>query len=178
MNKGLGDKIIELHSKGYMRKQIIEELKCCKSIVSYHLFNKRKSIKKKNTCECGRPKSITAERCSICENKLRRDRLLSRTLQEIKDSTANKNNPYHIVRAQARMLLQESEREPKCAICGFSEHVEVCHIKPISSFPLDTKVKEVNDLNNLIYLCPNHHILLDKGKLSKEDISHISELSL
>ena len=80
-------------------------------------------------------------------------------------------------RTQARMLLQESGREPKCAICGFSEHVEACHIKPISSFPLDTKIREVNDLGNLIYLCPNHHILLDRGKLSKEDISHISELS-
>ena len=75
------------------------------------------------------------------------------------------------------MLLQESGREPKCAICGFSEHVEACHIKPISSFPLDTKIREVNDSGNLIYLCPNHRILLDRGKLSKEDISHISELS-
>lgn len=177
MNKGLGDKIIELYSKGYTRGQIIEELGCCKSIISYHLFNKHKSIKKKDTCECGRPKSIIAERCLVCENKLRRDKLLNRSLQEIKDSTTNKNNPYHIVRTQARMLLQESGREPKCAICGFSEYVEACHIKPISSFPLNTKIKEVNDLNNLVYLCPNHHILLDRDKLSKEDISHIVSLA-
>ena len=67
------------------------------------------------------------------------------------------------LRAQARMLLQESGREPKCAICGFSEYVEACHIKAISSFPLDTKVREVNSLDNLVYLCPNHHILFDRG---------------
>ena len=177
MNKGLGSKILELYSKGYTRKQIVEELNCCKSVVSYHLSNKYKSIKKKDICECGRPKSIIAERCSVCENKLRRERLFNRTLQDIKDSTVNKNNPYHIVRAQARMLLQESGREPKCAICGFSEYVEACHIKAISSFPLDTKVREVNSLNNLVYLCPNHHILFDRGKLNKEDISCIGKLN-
>ena len=37
MNKGLGSKILELYSKGYTRKQIVEELNCCKSVVSYHL---------------------------------------------------------------------------------------------------------------------------------------------
>ena len=177
MNKDLGNKIIELHSKGYSRKQIIEELKCCKSIVSYHLSHKYKSIKKKNICDCGRPKSAVAERCIECENKLRRERLLNRTLQEVKDSTSNKNNPYHIVRCQARKILEESGREQKCAICGFSEHVEACHIKAISSFALDTKIKEVNSLNNLVYLCPNHHILFDRDKLSKEDISHIMSLT-
>ena len=90
MNKGLGSKILELYSKGYTRKQIVEELNCCKSVVSYHLSNKYKSIKKKDICECGRPKSIIAERCSVCENKLRRERLFNRTLQDIKDSTVNK----------------------------------------------------------------------------------------
>lgn len=85
MNKGLGSKILELYSKGYTRKQIVEELNCCKSVVSYHLSNKHKSIKKKDICECGRPKSIIAERCSACENKLRRERLFNRTLQDIED---------------------------------------------------------------------------------------------
>lgn len=175
MNKGLGDKILELHSKGYTRKQIIKELNCCKSVISYHLSNKYKSIKKKDVCECGRPKSIIAERCLMCENKLRREKLLSRTLQEIKDSTANKNNPYQLIRAQARRLLQESGRNPKCAICGFSEYVEACHIRAISSFPLDTKIEEVNSLDNLVYLCPNHHILFDRGKIDKEDIYCVSK---
>lgn len=46
MNKGLGSKILELYSKGYTRKQIVEELNCCKSVVSYHLSNKHKYIKK------------------------------------------------------------------------------------------------------------------------------------
>ena len=113
MDKNLGNSIIELHSKGYSRKQIIEELNCSKSIVS----------------------------------------------------------------CQARKLLEESGREQKCAICGFSEYVEACHIKAISSFPLDTKIKDVNNLDNLVYLCPNHHILFDRNKLSKEDISHIMSLA-
>ena len=43
--------------------------------------------------------------------------------------------------------------------------------------PLDTKIKDVNNLDNLVYLCPNHHILFDRNKLSKEDISHIMSLA-
>ncbi len=54
----------------------------------------------------------------------------------------------------------------KCKICGFDHYVEVCHIKPISKFSKEQMVSEVNNLNNLVYLCPNHHILLDKGLLS------------
>ena len=177
MNKELGKKILELHSKGYSRKQIQEDLGCCKSIISYHLSNKYKTIKKKNVCECGKYKSITAERCSECENRERREKLLNRTLKEIKESTSNKSNPYNLVRAQARRLLQESGIESKCILCGFSEHVEVCHIKAISSFPPETKIREVNRLDNLVYLCPNHHILLDRNKLSKEDISYIGRLN-
>ena len=34
-----------------------------------------------------------------------------------------------------------------------------------------------NSLDNLVYLCPNHHILFDRGKLSKEDISCIGKLN-
>lgn len=55
--------------------------------------------------------------------------------------------------------------------------MEVCHTKAISSFPPETKIREVNRLDNLVYLCPNHHILLDRNKLSKEDISYIGRLN-
>ena len=75
------------------------------------------------------------------------------------------------------MLLQESGKEPKCAICGFSEYVEACHIKAISSFPLDTKVREVNSLDTLISLCSNPHTLFDRGQLNKEDISCLATLN-
>lgn len=51
----------------------------------------------------------------------------------------------------------------KCAVCQFSEVVEVCHIVP--RFMGGTDVP-----SNLILLCPNHHSLMDKGMLAIKDI--------
>lgn len=41
--------------------------------------------------------------------------------------------------------------------CGYTKHVEVCHKKPVSSFPGNTLITVINSLDNLIGLCPNHH---------------------
>ena len=50
-------------------------------------------------------------------------------------------------------------------VCGYYKHIEICHIKPIRDFPLDTPILEVNDLSNLIGLCPTHHWEFDNGIL-------------
>lgn len=44
-----------------------------------------------------------------------------------------------------------------CHICGYSKHVELAHIRAISSFPLTALVGEVNHKDNIIQLCPNCH---------------------
>lgn len=53
----------------------------------------------------------------------------------------------------------------KCSNCGYDKHVEVCHIKSISSFNNESKISEINDISNLILLCPNCHWELDNGIL-------------
>ena len=55
-----------------------------------------------------------------------------------------------------------------CFICGYANNVEVHHKKSINSFPLDTFIYIVNDLSNLVYLCPNHHYEADKDILILE----------
>ncbi len=52
-----------------------------------------------------------------------------------------------------------------CYNCGYNKHVELAHIKPLSSFPLDSTIGEVNSINNVIQLCPNCHWEFDNGKL-------------
>jgi hypothetical protein len=37
------------------------------------------------------------------------------------------------------------------------KHVEICHRKAISEFPKDTLIIEVNNRNNVLFLCPNCH---------------------
>ena len=53
-----------------------------------------------------------------------------------------------------------------CAICGYNKHVELCHIKPISSFSESTTIGEINAPSNNIQLCPNCHYEFDHGLIS------------
>ena len=52
-----------------------------------------------------------------------------------------------------------------CQLCGYSSHVELCHIRPISDFPDDASIREINSETNIVVLCPNHHWELDNGFL-------------
>lgn len=47
--------------------------------------------------------------------------------------------------------------------------LQVCHIKGIMSFDKTAKLKEVNDLKNLVWMCPNHHALFDKGLIKLDE---------
>lgn len=51
-----------------------------------------------------------------------------------------------------------------CVHCKHAGSTQVCHIKAISDFNKLSLVDDINDLSNLIGLCPNCHIDLDKHK--------------
>lgn len=55
---------------------------------------------------------------------------------------------------------------PCCKFCGYDKHVEIHHIKKISDFSDDTPINVINDLNNLIAVCPNHHWEIENGYIS------------
>lgn len=74
------------------------------------------------------------------------------------------------VRRIARYNYKKSNRPQYCINCGYNKHYEVCHIRPITDFPLDTTISTVNDLSNLVALCPNCHWELDHNHLSIEEI--------
>ena len=61
-----------------------------------------------------------------------------------------------------RLLAQHAQRVVKnrpqmCENCGYSKHVEACHLRPVADFPDDALVGEINADNNLALLCPNCH---------------------
>lgn len=80
-------------------------------------------------------------------------------------------NRYTAVRSNARTLYKE-QLAGSCEVCGYSKHVELCHIKPISSFPLDTLLTDVNAPSNVTFLCPNCHWEYDRGRLTSADVMH------
>ncbi len=69
-------------------------------------------------------------------------------------------------RSQCRKRALESHVPQECVICGYSKHVQVCHLKPVASFPEGTPSDRINATKNLTFLCPNHHYELDHGLLS------------
>ena len=56
----------------------------------------------------------------------------------------------------------------KCAVCGFHVVTEVCHKKPVAAFAETALMGQVNSRTNLVYLCPNHHAMLDRGIITEE----------
>ena len=79
------------------------------------------------------------------------------------------------IRREAEKTFKESGVNYKCIICGYDKHIEIAHIKSVSDFTDDTKISEINDIHNLIALCPNHHWEFDNNKLSDTDKEKIEK---
>jgi hypothetical protein len=84
----------------------------------------------------------------------------------VKYPPTSSRGKFHNIRINARKVMKDNNVPKECKVCGYSTYVEVCHIKAIADFSKETLIKEINSLSNLIYLCPNHHIELDKGLLN------------
>lgn len=72
------------------------------------------------------------------------------------------------IAASARRTFIKLVGSKICYECGYTKHVEVCHIQSVSSFPGNTKIYIINSVGNLVALCPNHHWEFDHGELEIE----------
>lgn len=160
------EQILKLREQGYTYNQICKELGCSKGTVSYHLgkHTGRKYRQAPTVCKCGAKKSYDSEQCQTCYNKERLQKQLQRTLKDIQ-LIGNARVKWSSLRKVAHTVLEYAKRPKCCVVCGFDVSVDLCHIKPIHSFSEDALVAEVNSEENLIYLCPNHHRMLDRGLL-------------
>lgn len=132
----------------------------CSATVTNRTPKRKRSAQ--SICVCGQTKSKRANRCSDCFTN-------RNTIATIQDWLyINPKVPqslYGRIRVHARYLTRHL---PKlCSQCGYSNHVQVAHIKGINTFSRDTLISVVNNLDNLAFLCPNHHWELDHGMLAK-----------
>lgn len=74
------------------------------------------------------------------------------------------------IQKTARRVYESSDRPKQCAVCGYDKTYEVAHIKSVSEFGSDDLVSDINSVDNLIALCPNHHWEFDHGYLDVKDI--------
>jgi len=117
-------------------------------------FNNNHRELTSHTCQfCKLPYDTTAKRslyCSkTCSRKARRER-------NVKSGAKNTNRST----LQSRVIKFLSPKQFKCFICGWQEaFCDIHHITPRSLGGQDS-------FDNLTVLCPNHHRLADRGKLT------------
>ena len=92
--------------------------------------------------------------------------LLSKTKGELISDRKNYQSYRSSVRKLAEKIYIDSGQPKVCAICGYDKHVEIAHIKAVSEFDDSATIAEINSLNNLIALCPNHHWEYDNGLIT------------
>lgn len=85
------------------------------------------------------------------------------TLQDVQGLRGYQANSR--VRELARTAFYRVAQSRACQNCGYDKHIEVCHVMPISSFPLHATIAEINAHENLVGLCRNCHWEFDNGLL-------------
>ncbi len=146
----------------FCKKETSNPKFCSQSCSAKH--NNARDPKRQRTKRCkGCPTKITCDRswCPDCWKK-KEDIRKSLRIKDLVYKHLHRSSYFSKIRVQARKVYYETY-DYKCSVCGYDTVVEVAHIKPLSSFPEDTLITEVNSLDNLIGLCPNHHWEMDHG---------------
>ena len=124
------------------------------SATSSNLVSPKRRLGKNRCKGCNIPTRNSRLYCDICWKK-------DYTLEEVKYNKLPAASYYSQVRNRARVVAKNLPKS--CRKCGYDKHVEVCHIKAISSWPSDTLLSTINSLDNLILLCPNCHWEFDNN---------------
>ena len=142
------------NNKKTPKRKAIKEGECsnCGTTIKYEYDDNKKTYKKRQYCnaclEALKIENLTKHK----NNKLLE--YMSKTKGEIKQLL---KNPFSALRNQARRIYTNSNKPKVCSVCGYSTHIEIAHIKGIAEFNDDAKISEINNIDNLIALCPNHH---------------------
>jgi hypothetical protein len=141
-----------------------------KHLVDEEHFNKGVNFKKRsgyNECPiCGNLKYKTSKLCSNCRNIEKKEIINNKTLGYYTEGKQYLTTKCNDIRKAARKTLEESSVEKVCAYCHNNEYdqiLEVHHIKGILEFDKTCTIGEINSIENLVWLCPNHHRMLELG---------------
>lgn len=161
----------------------------CKENIIFKKGDKLHKFKKRKFCslECSRNYTSKTKSkfnyCVKCNIKVRKESTLCRTCFNITNNPINErtlksfiggekylSTKCQSIRKDARKKMQKwfPIDIRKCKYCNnddFKEVLEVHHIKGILQFDYNTKIKEINNIDNMIWVCPSHHSMIEKGLL-------------
>lgn len=153
-------------SRGRGADRSISQCERCGKKIVLKKHKTRNSYHHRKYCE----ECVNKVRSAAAAKQKRKQDLPERTLGEMKQR--RKEWSWRIaITNHARRVYTAAQGPEYCMRCGYSTFYDVCHIKDVASFSDDTKIKVINDLRNLIALCPNHHREFDKGLLKLSDIN-------
>src|ERR1035437_9546237 len=139
--------------------------KKCGSIISVKEHQKVGEVRKLQFCNhsCAAVFSNRFNRFKVRKPKVEKIKKVSPItigLVTKKDFFAKRKNwqsARSSIQHHARTTYKNSDKPKKCSQCEYSLHYEVAHIKSVSDFSPDSTINEINHIDNLIALCPNHH---------------------
>lgn len=143
----------------------------CAATVNNKLFPKNKKLPSTICPICKKQMKYRHKISKCMECRMKEVALLSnRPISEVIKERTHKTNKYDLVHAHASHLYKKQKKKSSCQACGYSIHLEVCHIRAVSSFPVTATLNEVNHQSNVIFLCRNCHWEYDrkKGKWSAQ----------
>lgn len=141
------NKVIEVR-EGEKVSDVKKRIFCSKTCSATH-NNKKREKKVKQTSQINKKKKF--------------DYLLGMTKKDLLDLRGKYYLYRSTIRNHAHYIYNQLVKNKKCHVCDYDKHIEVCHIKSVSSFDENSKIVDINNLNNLIGLCPNHHWEFDNG---------------
>ena len=116
-------------------------------------------------CKTTRVRRLTSKFCSL-KCYLKTHSVENSTKEELFSTRTNWQSARSSIQKHARVVFFANIKEAACEICGYTNHVEVAHRKSVASFDDSCTVLEINDVSNLIGLCPNHHWEFDNGNIA------------
>ena len=120
------------------------------------------------------PKRLPEGSCKLCGIRIKSSRsyckpcfaetfaIKDMTLDEATYERGHRSSAFAFVRTRARMSIK-MKLSTCCTSCGYTKHIEVCHIKPIANYDGSTYISEINHDDNLIALCRNCHWEFDNN---------------
>ena len=147
-------------------------------------------FKKRKFCslECSRKYTSKTKTkinyCTQCDIKIGKKSATCRTCFNIANNSINErtlgsfimgekylSSKCQSIRKDARMKMKKwfPVNDRRCKFCNhdeFKEVLEVHHLKGILQFDDNVKIKDINSKENMIWICPSHHAMLEKGLMT------------
>jgi len=147
-----------------------EKVFCNSSCAAKYNNPLKQSRKVVKYCACGTTIGKNAQRCGACVGKAQSIKVRNTERKVTKGELFARRGSWQSARTGIRRTsarnFDKANRDKTCAICGYDKHIDIAHIKSVSSFPDTATIAEICVADNLVGLCPNCHWEYDHGKLN------------